>query len=92
MLVLGGCGGQKPSEQTSLDAASAAILARADAQDGQADKIVGNCGGCRLGMPGKAEHAVKAGDYEMHFCSVECKESFSKSLVASIQGLDGAVH
>ncbi len=90
VLGLGACGGQKASEQASLDAAATAILARADAQDGQTDKIVANCAGCKLHMPGSAEHAVQAGDYEMHFCSTGCKEGFSKDLVASIQGLEVA--
>jgi Fe-S oxidoreductase len=86
-VVLAGCGGGEPRGVT-LQPAEEAILAQADAVDGTADKVVANCAGCQLQMAGKAEHALTAGSYAMHFCSENCKTRFSEDLHASIQGLE----
>lgn len=77
----------------TADAADAAdgfkvILAKADAMDGEVDNVVTKCGSCRLGMNGKAEHAVKAHGYTMHFCSAGCKTGFEKDLDKSILALN----
>ena len=45
-----------------------AKLGKADAVDGKVDKIVSKCAGCALGMDGKADHAVKVGEYTLHLC------------------------
>lgn len=60
------------------------VLAKADEFDGAADKIISKCSSCGLGMGGKAEHAVSAHGYTLHFCSDKCKTGFSKDLDASI--------
>ncbi|HZL83953.1 MAG TPA: hypothetical protein VFD07_01095 [Candidatus Krumholzibacteria bacterium] len=78
---------EKAAPPVTLEPAEEAILAQADAVDGSADKVVANCAGCQLGMPGKAEHAITAGAYAMHFCSENCKTRFGEDLHASIQGL-----
>ena len=88
-----GCGGEKPGDAgkasglAELGPEEVLILVAADKGDGQEDKVVANCGGCALGMLGRAEHSLTAGDYEMHFCSEDCKTRFGANLVASIQGL-----
>ena len=55
-----------------------AILAKADAMDGTTDHVVSKCGMCALRMDGSDAHVSKVGDYELHFCSEECKESFDE--------------
>jgi len=55
-----------------------AILAKADAMDGATDHVVSKCGMCALRMDGSDAHASKVGDYELHFCSSDCKESFDE--------------
>ena len=64
------------------------VLAKADEFDGAADKIVSKCSSCGLGMDGKAEHAVSAHGYTLHFCSDECKTGFSKDLDKSLLALE----
>ena len=86
VVGLAGCGGGEP-RGVALQPAEEAILAQADATDGSADKVVANCAGCQLQMAGKAEHAITAGAYAMHFCSENCKTRFGEDLHASIQGL-----
>ena len=86
ILALAGCGGQSSSEDASPaanDQVAApgpdvlAALALADMADGTEDKTVSQCYGCALHMAGNAEHAVQVGDYQVHLCSAECKESFA---------------
>jgi len=61
-----------------------ALLARADALDGQTDKVVTKCASCLLSMDGKPEHSLKAMDYTMYFCTEGCAERFGKDLTNSI--------
>lgn len=70
------------------DPAVDAILAKADAVDGNVDKIVSKCASCSLGMDGSAAHALKVGSYKMHFCSADCKEGFSENTKESILALN----
>lgn len=63
------------------------ILAKADAVDGATDKVISKCAGCALGMPGSAAHAVKVGEYEMHFCSDDCKSGFSEEPEKAVMAL-----
>ncbi len=86
-VALAGCGGGQ-ADRPTLQPAEEAILAQADALDGSADKVVANCAGCQLQMAGKAEHAITAGAYAMHFCSENCKTRFGEDLHASIQGME----
>lgn len=61
-----------------------AVLATADAADGTVDHVVSKCAGCRLGMDGRADHAVSAHGYQLHFCSDDCKARSSKDIDATI--------
>lgn len=65
-----------------------AMLARADAVDGSRDNVVALCSGCSLAMPGHADHAIQAGEYEMHFCSDSCQGRFMEEGEAAIVALD----
>lgn len=51
-------------------------LAKADALDGNVDKVVHRCAGCSLGMDGKADLALTVDSYTMHFCKKGCLEAF----------------
>lgn len=64
-----------------------AVLVKADLVDGTEDKVVARCPGCDFGMEGSAEHAVHAGDYELHFCSEKCKDAFSEDLAGSLMAM-----
>jgi len=66
---------------------AATMLAAADKVDGTEDKVVSKCGGCALGMDGSHDHALKVGDYEMHFCSEYCQKVFEKDTEGSVMGL-----
>ena len=84
-FLLGGCGKTEepsiPPKSTSQSESGAAVLtalARADAADGAVDKVVSKCVTCKLGMEGKPEFAATWGDYTVHLCSAECKETFTK--------------
>jgi len=73
VAVLAGCG---PSGTAGPSPEALAVLAKADALDGAADRTVKKCFGCNLGMDGKADQAVKVGDYSVWLCSPECKKAF----------------
>lgn len=102
MLLVSGCGQQggtspvasQPEASVSdapqeFDATPemAAILAKADALDGQADKIVSRCASCALGMDGSKEHSLHVGEYTMCFCREDCLQAFSKDVAKSVLGL-----
>ncbi len=61
-----------------------AKLAKADALDGTADKVVTKCASCALGMDGSAEHSVKVLDYTMHFCTEGCAKTFAEDTTKSV--------
>jgi len=101
VLCLASCGGEgeKAGEHAaapSAELASAPLtsdemkmkLASADALDGTTDQVVERCSGCRLGMNGKADHAIHVGDYTLHMCSESCKAAFGKDLEANITALE----
>ena len=71
-----------------LSQGSLVQLAAADAVDGTTDKIVSNCLLCGLGMAGSPEHTATAGEYKLHLCSVECKESFEKDAAAALAAVE----
>jgi len=50
------------------------VLARADAADGTVDKVVSQCPGCGLAMPGHPEHSVELEGYTLHACSDHCAD------------------
>ena len=88
VLAVAGCeGGNKeaslpsgedpgPAATPQPSAAGLAVLVKADAADGAADKVVSKCLTCNLGMEGSAEHVATLGDYKLHLCSDECKAGF----------------
>ena len=76
-----------PAEAAKPDPKVLAALAKADAADGKADKVVSKCIGCRLGMDGDAQFATAVGDYKVHLCSTECKGAFDKDPAKAILAL-----
>lgn len=78
----------RPGEPVAPDVPAAATvefgedvlarLAQADGLDGREDRIVEQCFTCKLSMAGKADYASTIGEYEAHFCSDHCKESFEE--------------
>jgi hypothetical protein len=77
----------EPAKAMDWSEAEMAILVHADEADGATDHVIAKCASCMLHMDGKAEFAMQAGDYEMHFCSEKCKESFAEDMHASLQKL-----
>ncbi len=73
---------------TELSEAALVMLAKADALDGAKDMIVAKCAGCALAMEGNAEYAAHLGEYELHFCSEECKTKFNESPVESLVAME----
>ena len=70
-----------------LNEAAVMVLAKADGMDGAEDMVVSKCPGCALAMDGSAEHAANMGDYELHFCSAECKDKFNENPVKSLMAM-----
>ena len=102
MLSICGCSEQgspspvaSPPEAIATDAPPevvvtpemAEVLAKADALDGQSDKIVSLCASCALGMDGSNEHALPVGEYTMCFCADDCKQAFSEDIRQSVLGM-----
>jgi len=90
-----GCSDKAPSTEGDAPAVEAsapvevgpeveAVLARADAVDGTEDHVVSRCPGCALAMEGKAEQAMQVGDYELHFCSDDCREGFEENTAEAL--------
>ncbi|GEM_PF-977082 len=65
-----------------------AVLAQADAADGTVDHVVSKCVGCGLAMEGTAEHALKVGGDELHFCSEDCKHRFAGNAADALLALE----
>ena len=66
------------------------VLAKADALDGQSDKIVSLCASCALGMDGSKEHQLHVGEYTMYFCRDDCQQAFSEGRPQVRIGHEGA--
>lgn len=73
-----------PKQAATLSTETITKLAKADLVDGTEDKIVHKCGGCALGMNGSEDHKMKAGEYEMHFCSSYCLDVFEKDVNSAV--------
>lgn len=101
-FVISGCGQQGgPSPVASQPESSvpdtpmkftatprmAEVLAKADALDGQTDKIVTRCASCALGMDSSNEHRLQVGEYTMYFCTDDCKKAFREDIAKSVLGL-----
>jgi YHS domain-containing protein len=78
---------QKEAPADQPGAASLAILAKADAEDGSVDKVISKCVTCRLGMDGTPEYSVAYGGYAVHLCSEECRKTFSGDPEKALQAL-----
>jgi hypothetical protein len=97
-VVVCGCKEESTSDSASAPAAKvelstadrlkvAAPLKVADAADGTTDKVIHRCAGCKLAMDGNAKHALTVGEYEMHFCSVDCTSRFSSDFVKQVMAI-----
>lgn len=98
MLAILGCGQSgNPSSGVAQPEAStpavsdvavtpemADLLAKADALDGQTDKIVSRCASCALGMDGSEEHSLRVGEYTMYFCKEDCQQAFDQDVAESV--------
>ena len=60
------------------------VLAKADALDGQVDKVVSLCASCDLGMAGSEKHSLHVGPYTMYFCADHCRQAFSEDISRSV--------
>lgn len=85
LLLLAACGrveaaGPAPESRAPATPSQAALaaLAKADAADGTADKVVSKCVVCSLAMDGSPDYAATYGEYAVHLCSKECREAFLK--------------
>jgi hypothetical protein len=92
MVAISGCSSQSsPEESVDLGVPSAAALAvldKADAADGNIDKVVEKCVACKLKMKGNPEHTVNFGEYQLHFCTEFCKEAFTRNPEEALASLD----
>ena len=99
LMLLCACGGgaekaapaPAPSDRSSGALSSDELkvkLAAGDKVDGTEDHVISLCSGCRLGMSGKAEHAISAEGYELHMCSAACKAHFEEDFNASMAALE----
>lgn len=76
------------SEEVAATPEMTVVLARADAVDGQSDKVVSKCASCALGMDGSSDHTLHVGEYTMCFCSDHCKQAFSEDIPKSVMAMD----
>jgi YHS domain-containing protein len=79
-----GKAGQPAENAAEIQANVETILAKADAFDGQTDKVVSKCASCALAMDGSPDYSVTAYGYTLHMCSAHCKETFEKDPAKAI--------
>jgi hypothetical protein len=84
--------GADAGKATTVSTEMQARLAMADEVDGTKDSIVERCAGCRLGMQGSAEHPLQVGDFEMHFCSADCRTRFAEDVEKSVLAMTTPEH
>ena len=96
-FLMAGCNSSKApanaDKSASISAPSAAalaLLAKADAADGAADKVVSKCVTCMLGMEGQPDCTATYGEYTLHFCSEACREHFIKDREKALLALEFA--
>ncbi len=65
-----------------------AKLVKADAVDGQVDKIVAKCAGCSLAMDGSEKYTMPLAGYTLHLCSEHCKTNFSKDTAKKLLAIE----
>ena len=76
-----------PVAQAAITPEVIAKLALADQKDGAVDKVVHQCAGCSLGMPGEDKWPLKVQDYTMHFCRQACLDKFQVDPAVAINAL-----
>jgi YHS domain-containing protein len=69
---------------SAVDDKVKAILAKADALDGDEDHVISKCAACMFAMDGDPEHMIEFMGYEMHFCSEECKAAYEEGDVKQL--------
>ena len=84
-LLLAACRHESHSSSETTTA-TLAVLEKADLADGTADKVVGMCITCGLGMPGSPDHVVEAEGYEFRLCSDKCVGKFEADKEKYISG------
>lgn len=70
--------------EITLDAPMLAILAQADALDGETDKVVKKCAGCALGMMGKPDYVTEVSGYSLQHCTEGCRDAYGKDLKTNL--------
>jgi len=78
LSIISACKPSPPPMDNETDANVQAKLAKADALDGQVDKIVAKCAGCSLAMDGSDKYPMPLAGYTLHLCSEQCKTNFGK--------------
>jgi hypothetical protein len=78
----------EPEISPEAEAAMVAVLEKADAFDGSADRVVQKCANCALMMDGNPEFTTEVVGFEMHFCSDECKDGFSEGVEEKLVALE----
>jgi len=96
-FMVAGCGDYGPRQEeptaenamspAELEAAVARLLVKADLADETEDQVVEKCLGCGLAMDGSADHVVQSHGYEIHFCTVACKERSDEDIDKTILAL-----
>ncbi len=76
-----------PTSLSPITEETLAKLAKADAKDGNVDKVVHRCAGCALGMDGEAKWPLQVQDYSMHFCKQACLDRYAKDPAQAIAAL-----
>ena len=79
---------QKEEAEPQLTEALKAALAKADAFDGEEDKIVSNCITCNLRMSGDEAYPSKLGDYTLHLCKEGCHERFESDKEKAVNAVE----
>ncbi|MBN4058845.1 hypothetical protein JYU10_00080 [bacterium AH-315-J04] len=78
LFTVSACKPSPPPMDAETKTKVVAKLVKADAVDGQVDKIIAKCAGCSLAMDGSDKHTMPLAGYTLHLCSDLCKTSFGK--------------
>ncbi len=88
LSIVSACKPSPPPMDAETTAKVQAKLAKADAVDGQVDKVIAKCAGCSLAMDGSPEHTMKLSGFTLHLCSASCKTSFGKDTVKILLAIE----
>ncbi len=78
LCAISACKPSPPPMDAETETKVIAKLVKADAIDGQVDKIIAKCAGCSLAMDGSDKHTMPLAGYTLHLCSDLCKTNFGK--------------